>query len=60
MCSSDLDPAGFCRSYLDASIERDVVTILFPGSRRADMKRDNALAMMREESCKRIKMPGCP
>ena len=54
------NPAGWCESYLDASIERDVVTILFPGSRRNDLTPANALQIMRAEACSRIRLNGCP
>jgi hypothetical protein len=52
--------AGRCTRYLNASIEQNVLYIVFPGSRRPDMTAENALALARAEACTRLQLPGCP
>lgn len=52
--------AGWCEKYRDFSVDANVVTILFPGSRRGDLTPSNALSIMRKEACQRLQLSGCP
>ncbi len=58
-CTKQND-AGFCTRYRDSSIASGVVTIVFPGSRRAGMTADTALAWMCEEAKNRLDLSGSP
>jgi hypothetical protein len=51
---------GFCTRYRDASIEKDVVTIIFPGSRRDDLTAANVMEVMCEEAKERLGFTGSP
>jgi hypothetical protein len=50
---------GHCIRYREAGVSSGVLYILFPGSRRADMKPENAQTLARSEACRRLRLPGC-
>jgi hypothetical protein len=47
----DRDRAGTCRKFVEEmeSIPRDVTTILYPGSARADLTANNIARIVREQ-----------
>jgi len=51
---------GFCDRYRDASIEKDVITIIFPGSRRDDLTAENVVATICAEAKERLGLTGAP
>jgi hypothetical protein len=51
---------GFCDRYRDASISSGVVTIIFPGSRRAGLKPDSAMKTMCDTAKTMLGLTGSP
>ena len=51
---------GFCTRYREASIEQEVVTIIFPGSSRAGMTAATAMEWMCDEADERLDLPASP
>lgn len=49
-----MGPGGHCQRYLDASIEGRVLFFLFPGSKIAGLKPENALESVRREALRRF------